>query len=292
MEKTSKNNVLKVGSKNLNSENWRVYHPSGRHMFTCGEKKADWYLKRNLAISIGIKKIQFTFDPKGDGFEDNEVFGRSMRITRCVVTGSINNLQRHHIVPYCYRTYFPNQFKSKNHHDVVLINDIIHSNYEQHANSYKDEIARIYDVKTIEELNTEYTLKLREIGKERGMVLNTFHSLFKSYGKVDNKVIVEKLHFISEKTNIDYQIISNCSYLQLYKIYLFLKEENEKEVNGFKEENRIFYDHGYRVVQKLSTEEMIMDFVKLWRVHFIETMQPKYMPKGWSINFRIKTKNI
>jgi len=75
MEKISKgkehNNILKAGSKNLNTENWKVYHPSGRHMFTCGEKKAKWYLDRNLAKSIGKKKIALTFSPKGNGFEDN-----------------------------------------------------------------------------------------------------------------------------------------------------------------------------------------------------------------------------
>ncbi len=106
------NNILKVGSKNLNTENWKVYHPSGRHMFTCGEKKANWYLDRNLAKLIGKKKITLTFSPKGNGFEDNEEFGRSIREARCVVSGIEDGLQRHHIVPYCYRTYFPERFKS------------------------------------------------------------------------------------------------------------------------------------------------------------------------------------
>ena len=118
-----KNNILQIGSKNLSSENWKVYHPSGRHMFTCGEKKAFWYLERNLAKLIdGERSIELTFIPKGNGFEDDEEFGRSIRIVRCVVTGVSNSLQRHHIVPYCYRTYFPEQYKSKNHHDVVLLN--------------------------------------------------------------------------------------------------------------------------------------------------------------------------
>jgi len=150
------NNILKVGSKNLNTENWKVYHPSGRHMFTCGEKKANWYLDRNLAKLIGKKKITLTFSPKGNGFEDNEEFGRSIREARCVVSGIEDGLQRHHIVPYCYRTYFPERFKSKNHHDVVLINFERHSEYEQFANSFKDEIARIFNVKTIAEFNYEF----------------------------------------------------------------------------------------------------------------------------------------
>jgi hypothetical protein len=285
-----KNNILQIGSKNLSSENWKVYHPSGRHMFTCGEKKALWYLDRDLAEEIGNKKVQLTFIPKGNGFEDNEVFGRSMRVVRCVVSGINENLQRHHIVPYCYRTYFPEAFKSKNHHDVVLMNYEIHSEYEQKANEYKDEIARIYNVKTISELNSEYTAKLREIGKPNSIILNAIHSLFKSYGRLTNELILEKLHYISDNTGISFDVLSTYSYVQFYKLYLLFKEAHMGDLHEFKETNRMLFDHGYHVSLKLDSEEKINDFVKLWRNHFIETMQPKYMPTGWSIDFRIKTK--
>jgi len=285
-----KNNILQIGSKNLSSENWKVYHPSGRHMFTCGEKKALWYLDRDLAEEIGNKKVQLTFIPKGNGFEDNEVFGRSMRVVRCVVSGINENLQRHHIVPYCYRTYFPEAFKSKNHHDVVLMNYEIHSEYEQKANDYKDEIARIYNVKTISELNSEYTAKLREIGKPNSIILNAIHSLFKSYGRLTNELILEKLHYISDNTGISFDVLSTYSYVQFYKLYLLFKEAHMSDLHEFKETNRMLFDHGYHVSLKLDSEEKINDFVKLWRNHFIETMRPKYMPTGWSIDFRIKTK--
>jgi exonuclease 3'-5' domain-containing protein 2 len=285
-----KNNILHVGSKNLNLENWKVYHPSGRHMFTCGEKKAQWYLERDLAKLIGKKKIRFTFIPKGNGFEDNEEFGRSIRIARCVVTGRENGLQRHHIVPYCYRTFFPEAFKSKNHHDVVLINHEIHSIYERKANEYKNVIAKIYNVKTIGELNVEYTMKLRETGKYNSILLNAIHSIFKSYKKIPENVKLEKLRFISKETNIPYNIIESLNYIQLYKLYLLLRKHYINEINTFKRENRTLYDHGYHVAQKLDTEEKIEEFVKLWRNHFIDTMHPLYMPNGWSVDFRIKTK--
>ena len=101
-----RNNILKVGSKNLNAENWEVYHPDGTHMFTCGEKKATWYLDRDLAKRMADGKIILTFKPKGNGFEADEVFGKSIRESICVVTGVDEDLQRHHIVPYCYRIYF------------------------------------------------------------------------------------------------------------------------------------------------------------------------------------------
>lgn len=294
MEKISngkeKNNILKLGSKNLNSENWKVFHPNGKHMFTCGEKKAFWYLDRNLAVLFDDKSIKLTFIPRGNGFEDNEEFGRNVRIVRCVVTGVVDNLQRHHIVPYCYRTYFPEQYKSKNHHDVVLINHEIHSEYERHAVLFKDEIAKIYGVKTISELNGDYTKYLRENGKSNSILLNALHSLFKSYGKMPYDIKIEKLHFISEQTNIPYNVIEGLNYIQLYKLYLLLVEDHKVKIEAFKGVNRPYFDHGYYVVQKLDTEEKIEDFVKLWRNHFIETMKPKFMPKGWSVDFRIKTK--
>ena len=74
-----RNNILKLGSKNLNAENWEVYHPDGTHMFTCGEKKATWYLERDLAKRTADGRIQLTFEPKGNGFETNEIFGKSVR---------------------------------------------------------------------------------------------------------------------------------------------------------------------------------------------------------------------
>ena len=293
MSKTSKakvrNNILKVGSKNLNAENWEVYHPDGTHMFTCGEKKASWYLERELAKRTADGKIMLTFEPKGNGFEANEIFGKSVREAICVVSGMPDNLQRHHIVPYCYRTYFPEKYKSKNHHDVVLMNHERHSEYEQEATKHKDVIAEMFGVKTITEFNIEYTFKLREIGRNNAILLSTIHSLFKTYGKITEETKLEKLKQIAEFTELPLKTVRNFNYIQLYKMYLLLKEEHIKEQYEFKQTHRQEYDHGYHVVQKLDTEEKMVEFVKLWRTHFIETTNPQFMPLGWSIDFRIKT---
>jgi len=284
-----KHNILKAGSKNLNYENWKVFNSEGRHMFTCGEKKANWYIERNLAEVIGDKSIKLTFDPKGNGFEDNEEFGRSFRESKCVVTGLVDGLQRHHIVPYCYRSYFPTAFKSKNHHDVVLIHYEKHSEYEQQANLFKDYIASKYGVKTIDECNAEYVNALHEIGKDDAILISVIHSLFTSFGKISQESKLEKLHYIAENTKIPFEKICSYNYLQLYKIYLYLKEKHNEDIRNFKKLNRNLYDHGYHVAQKLNTDEKIEDFVKLWRYHFLITMHPKYMPIGWSVDFRTKT---
>lgn len=290
MRKGENGNLLQIGSRNLNHENWKVYHPNGKHMFTCGEKKANWYVSRNLANVIGKHKIQFTFEPNGDGFADNENFGRAERKNICVVTGKDYDLQRHHIVPYCYRTFFDNKYKSKNHHDVVLINHEEHRKYEIEANKFKNEIAKIYNIKTIHQLNQEYTILLRSESKKYSVILSALKSLFKSHNKMNDNIKLNKLQFISNETGIPYEDIRKYNYVQLLKLYFLIKQHQKNEIKKFKNKWKKEYEHGYLVLQKLDTEKKIEEFVKLWRNHFINTTNPQYMPEGWSVNFRIKTK--
>ena len=286
---SKRNNILKSGSKNFDVENLKVYHPSGRHMFTCGGKKALWYLDRDLAVQINENEIQFTFEPNGHGFSDNEDFGRSIREVKCVVDGVRDDLQRHHIIPYCYRKYFPVEYKSKNHHDVVLMNHDVHAEYEIEAMKYKDFMAEKYGIDTIDEYNKIYTRLLRAMNKNNTIVLSKLTAIFKGHGRIPSEMVRENLKAISLHTEIDFDFLCGCNYIQLMKLYRLLSERYKNEMQKFQDENRQFYDHGYHLVQKLDTPDKMEEFVKLWRKHFIDTTQPKYMPDGWSIDFRIKT---
>lgn len=282
--------TLQEGSRVLSKNNWEVYHPDGHHMFTCGDRRASWYLERDLAKPIGEYKIKLTFTPKGHGFDKNEVFGLKGRVIRCVVSGEKEGLQRHHIVPYCYRTHFPEEYKSKNHHDIVLVTHKIHEAYEQHATVYKNQLAREYGVKTLNEYNLEYTKLISEYSSEKVKSLSKLHSIFKSYGKIPNHVIVDNLKFVAKQTNFSYEKLSQLNYIQLWKFYQLLKERYEKEFDYFKKINSKKYDHGFHLIQKLNTHQDYSEFIIKWRKHFIETMNPEYMPEGWSIYFRTRLK--
>lgn len=282
--------TLKIGSKNLGIENWKVLHKEGHHMFTCSERKATWYLKKKLAhiVKGEHNTIQLTFESKGYGFNENEIFGLAGREVRCVVTAEKDGLQRHHIVPYCYRTHFPDEYKSKNHHDVVLVTYKAHEEYERHAFDFKNQMAEIYNVPTLNELNLDYTKLLSEYSSDKVKMLSKLHSIFKNNGNIPDEIIVENLKHVVEYIPFSLKRICELNYMQLYKIYLYLRQKHQEDFEIFKEENKLKYDHGYHVVQKLDTHEKIENFVKMWRRHFIDTMKPKYMPLGWSVDFRVK----
>lgn len=286
--------VLQQGGKNLNNENWKVYHPNGKHMFTCGERKAEWYLNKidddgkPLAIKTGDFEIQFRFEPKGDGYREGEIFGLAGREMRCVVGGETEGLQRHHIVPYCYRSHFQTEYKSKNHHDVVLITYRNHEAYEIEATKFKNKVAELYDIRTLNELNLEYTKLLCEFSDTKVKTVSKLYALFGSYGKIPHDIVLDNLKFVGEQLGIPYKQLISFNYIQLYKLYLELKKRYEVDFQKIKKSNRKEYDHGYHLMKKLDTHEKIEDFVKMWRAHFVQTMKPKYMPEGWSINFRVK----
>lgn len=284
--------TLKMGSKNLNMENWKVLHPNGDHMFTCGEKKVNWYLEKNLAEIFANQPntIILTFKPKGHGFKNDEVFGLAARKVRCVVSAKKNGLQRHHIVPYCYRNHFPKEYKSKNHHDVVLVTYEIHEKYERYAYEYKNKIAEMYNVPTLKELNLQYTKLLSDYSNDRIKMISRLHSIFKNNNKMPLEAIKENLKLVTKYVDMSFDQLCELNYIQLYKLYLILKQIHNEDLKVFKEKNKNKFDHGFYVVNKLNTHEKIEEFVKMWRKHFIETMKPKYMPTGWSIEFRVNVK--
>lgn len=280
--------VLQKGSKGLNLENWKVFSEEGKHMFTCGENKAKWYLDRGLAEMCGEREIKLTFKPKGYGYDDNETFGLAGRIIQCVVSGEDDELQRHHIVPYCYRKWFPEAYKSKNHHDVVLVTYKIHEQYEQLANIEKDQIAKDFGVKTLNEYNLEYTKILCEFSRSKTKMLSRLHSIFKNYGNIPSDVILEIFELVEEHSCFKVKMLKELNVIQLLKVYRYLREKFEKEFEYYKQTHQDKYDHGYHVVQKLDTHEKIRDFVIRWRTHFVETMKPPYMPEGWRVDFRVR----
>jgi len=259
-------------------------------MFTCGERKAMWYLDKKLAHKVAGDEltIKLTFEPKGQGFGENEVFGLAGRDVRCVVTGEKDGLQRHHIVPYCYRTHFPNEYKSKNHHDVVLVSYKVHEAYERFAFDYKNEMADIYDVPTLNQLNLQYTKLLSEYSTDKVKMLSRLHSIFKNHTNIPQDVIKINLMHVTKYTDFGFDFISKLNYVQLYKLYLILRSRHQEDFENFKETNRLKYDHGHHVVSKLDSHEKIEEFVKMWRGHFIEKMNPPHMPLGWSVDFRVK----
>ena len=53
-----------------------------------------------------------------------------------------------------------------------------------------------------------------------------------------------------------------------------------------RKENSNFVSHGQEVVRKVREEGKLLEFEKMWREHFIDSMRPQYLPSLWSVDHR------
>ena len=255
-------------------------------MFLCVEKKIVWYLDRvdevtgePLAVEIrsinpvinflmtlfGLKprgrKIQLKFEPKEEGNKGDK-YSLSKKRNKCVVSGNktLKTLTTHHITPYCYRKYFPEEYKSANSHDIVPIRSKEHYDYEREADKLKLKLSKTYKA-PIEGSSTInhtlfYAIKSAHVLK--------FH--IDSIPKDKIEPHKEKIRAYTGQKKVTQKIIDNLidiSYAEAKKMK----------------------SHGEIVVEKLVLEgpEAIQEFVEMWRQHFLDTMKPKYMPKYWDV---------
>jgi hypothetical protein len=275
--------VLKRGSRKFDlSDNWKVYHPNGKHMFTTSQRKADWYLTRNIVkvLDTEERSVQFINEPNGLGFAEHEVFGLQPRINRCVVCGEEHGLQRHHVVPYHYRKFMPLKYKSRNHHDVVLICRKHHEEYEQIAKFYKNNIAVEFQVDSIEIMNTKQINYMVDQLKDQFKAVKLLDTLLNRY----NAIPIERVEWIGDelKKMLDVDILQ-MDFEEIEELY----DKTDKLIKTKKVEmmNVENFFHGKAVIEKLETTKDFEKFIRGWRVHFMESMSPLYMPVGWSIDF-------
>jgi hypothetical protein len=115
--------------------------PDGEPMCRISKNKIEWYLERDLAtlVSKDPMTIKLNFEPKGRGHSGDEFYLKE-RKDICVVCGYKRNLTKHHVMPTCFRRYLSDEIKTHSDHDIVLVCQKHHEQYESKATSLKDQL--------------------------------------------------------------------------------------------------------------------------------------------------------
>lgn len=237
--------------------NCRVLSPNGILMFRCDEKKANWYLKRNLGEIVSNKPlvVKLNFEPNGLG-NHNKEFGLSDMPNVCVVCGTKNHLTRHHVVPYCYRKNLPLEIKSHNHHDILPLCVDCHENYEKFADDLKNELSFKYDAPlNVIEVDRKEILKYSKISS----------TILRNDLNIPKSRIVELRNKL--KSFFGIKRLTKSRLIQLSKI------KTNKNTT-----------HGEMVVSSLDN---IQDFIEMWRKHFVDNTKPKFLPDNWKIDSKL-----
>lgn len=210
-------------------------------------KKIQWYLDRGLADVITSNVIRLKFEPNGRR-NATDLYYLADKENRCVVCGSIENLNLHHIVPRCYRKYFPPELKDHSSHDVVATCEDCHKRYETHALQFKIEIGEKYGC----------PIGATTVDRSLLRVCKSAHALLKHQGTIPEP-----------KRQMLLDVVVN--YLGKTPDHLELKQLTK--INAQCQVN----DHGKVIVSIVNIQE----FTEQWRNHFMAVMQPRFLPCGW-----------
>lgn len=239
--------------------NYQVLNQDGKLIFRCDQKKFDWYIRKNLAEKIDDYTIRLNFVANGDGWAWTPSL-LPARENVCAVCGSTTELNRHHVVPYCYRRFFPDEIKKHNHYDILAVCTYCHDRYEAgYAIARKTELAERFNAP----LNGSGVLQ---------------ESLTKYIASRSAYAIKNHRDRMPEQ-----RLKSHLKNLQVY----LGRDPADEDIHSLSEvslsrycKGSFYKHHGEIVVSRL---EIANDFVQEWRKHFIESMNPQFLPEGWCV---------
>ncbi|XP_077496666.1 exonuclease 3'-5' domain-containing 2 [Amblyomma americanum] len=248
-------------------DNCILQAPDGERLSSCNYKKVQWYVDRGLGTIVSRDDeplaVQLNFEPSNRPVLDSQYYTQN-KDNICVVCSSAQSLVRKNVVPHEYRKYFPDIMKNHISHDILLLCLRCHqiSNLRDAAlrKALAEECNAPIECGDVGKAREDSLLrKVRSAGRA---LLNARSSLPEvRVARLEN---VLKEHF--NVTEVTDDIIRTASDIDT-KVY-----------------NDDFVPHGQRVVEHFKKTIGLANFEMRWRQHFLDSMQPQYMPPLWSVD--------
>lgn len=216
-------------------------------------KKDEFYKKHKYSITMVKKELLYVLSSVKI-LLDHRIKKREKLSHQCVVCGRTAELTKHHVVPYQYRKFFPIEIKGKNHFDILLLCNEHHATYEEHALTLKNDLCERYDV-------------CRE-GEEMALDLSKLQAVKAAAAllKHADKIPPERTEFLRKKI------------LDWDRDFVFC-ESNLKAIVGARVWEIVQQKHARVLLEKFDSLD---SFILMWRRHFIDKMDPKFLPEDWA----------
>jgi hypothetical protein len=249
--------------------NHRIEAPDGTLICRAGEERTNWYLERGLAeIVEGFDPftIRLTFEPAGRGNVGDE-FYLSDKLNCCVVCGNEEGFNQHHVVPRCYRRHFPQNYKDRASHDVLILCLDCHVAYEKEADKLKALIG--------EELGFSFIQKSEKAMKESpsDMARYAARVLLVNRSQMPQERILALEATVRQATEQEptQEVLEGLAGTMVM--------EQDKMVRR-RAQQFAFQQYAQHVVSQINLDSLVYR----WRQHFIDTMNPRFLPNGWSVD--------
>lgn len=239
-------------------DNGVIVAPDNQFLGYCSNNRLNWYLDRNLAeiVEYNPLKIRLKFEPSGRRGA-NDAWLNLAKPNLCVVCGTTENLSRHHVIPYAIIKHMPPQYKEHNSHDIMALCLPCHEAYEKESFQKRKTLAKKLNIDLVG-FDHDKVLALRKMRGDASVIL--------THG---NKMPKERREFLLNRIASVFGKIPN-------EEELIIIIDNLDPMLGVK-----IIKFGQQYVELIGDNDAI---AIEWRQHFIDTMNPKFMPMYWEVN--------
>jgi hypothetical protein len=248
-----------LATQNLYDQ-WKILSPDNVLMCRVSQKRATWYLSRELADLIDTKTIKLRFTPGGLGHHGLFSFMLEDRLNQCVVCGADSQLTKHHVIPHQYRKHFPVDRKARTSYDVLMVCHSCHETYEKQAGVRNRELM---DEMNIRQPKIEVDYAWLNLCKMANALLAM------RTGTIRGSLPPEK----------------QAQYEQMLCEYLNVSLLTDEQLASFsaKKTSREEFNRGEVIMRQVLAQGKLDKFCADWRKHFMLHMQPKFIPSTWNI---------
>lgn len=263
---------MKQVAQNPIYDNCKMYSQDKVHLANCSTKRMKWYLKRKLAVSISANEFVLLFDPNGAGNSQDVPYMLEKRENRCVVCGATDGLTRHHVIPRCYRTHFPEEFKDRNDFDILCLCIDCHEEYEIKAYGLH---------KLLTDTFCNVKLLVNEVKQEKENVRKAARALLRHNETIPadhrEKLLGTLSDYFGQQVTLE-----NLEELASAEGLLGTKHIRSK--------NYVGKSHKEIVDGFVKEHGNLFEFIVMWRKHFLDKTNPKFLSSNWLENYNKRLK--
>jgi len=301
-ERQRKKKEEMISMKSPMYDNIYMLDQQGEVLCTISNKKANWYIRKGIGKWSSFKKkdnninnnnnckegeeevkcIQLLFEHNRTNKKGSseEVYLTSAKQNICVACGSDGYHIRHYIVPYSYRTMLPKEYKSHMSHDIVILCPTCHVDCEGYSKRRMKDMESELRLKLGPEYNVSPVIEDSHLANIRSCAI--------ALAKWKDKMPREKVDRYD--TVIREYLASICTNEEETNDILNTKKELTKSQLQaacgvkYRVKNPNYVPGANIVVQSLQDDKAIEQFILDWRNHFLDTVQPRFMPNGWRVD--------
>ncbi|GAX11483.1 hypothetical protein FisN_22Lh168 [Fistulifera solaris] len=265
--------------------------PQGDVLSTISLKKAHWYIRKNLAEweTADETAIRLLFQPNTKRSIDTEQarlvkYNQSIKHNCCVACGCDKDYRRHYIVPYAYRARFPPEFKTHMPHDVVILCPTCHVRAQTAAqtrmHALEDELRTKWTDPNVDSRHATFLDPTIQTTRSAAS------ALLNRKAQLPSEKVLEYIHVVRDY----FDISNNNDSMQVTEEQLQLASQLEPRCPNphFLSGPDLLERELFQAARERGMDSVIMDFVKEWRCLFLRTVQPQFLPPGWSLDTPVR----